>query len=132
MSRLCGANFCVFSFFFSGGCPQVSKKADLTRFPRRRARKALPPDLFPILTGWRFMKNVELHLVSSPLRGSLLQRGAPTRRASETVGSNIPLKAEQKKKRKNFKELFINSNGRSGCSQTLSDLSKAAIKKSER
>ena len=34
-------------------------------------------------------------------------------------------------KRKNFKELF-NSNGRSGCSQTLSDLSKAAIKKSER
>ena len=33
-----------------------------------------------------------------------------------------------KKKRKNFKELLYNSNGRPGCSQTLSDLSEAAIK----
>src|SRR3990167_7606135 len=64
----------IFAFFpsFSGGCPQVSKKADLTRFPRRRptflrvkALKALPLDLFLIHTGWPFTKNVELHLISS-------------------------------------------------------------------
>ena len=61
------ANFCVFSsfFFFYGGCPQVLKKADLTRFPRGRARKALPLGGFLLLTGWPFTKNVELHLVSS-------------------------------------------------------------------
>jgi len=38
----------------------------------------------------------------SPLRGSLLQRGIPTRRASEKVGSNIPLKAEQRKTQKKY------------------------------
>jgi len=49
---------------FSGGCPQVSKKADLTRLPRKRARQALPLCNL-LLTGWPFTKNVELHFVSS-------------------------------------------------------------------
>jgi len=48
----------------------------------------------------------------------LLRRGAPTRLTSETVGSNNPDKIGIKKeKRKNFKELFINLNGRPGCTQ---------------
>lgn len=38
------------SFYWIDGCPQVSKKADLTRLPLRRERQALPPDLFSILT----------------------------------------------------------------------------------
>jgi hypothetical protein len=49
------------------------------------------------------LKKFELILsqvISSPLRGSLLQRGAPTRHASEKVGSNIPLKAEERKTQK--------------------------------
>jgi len=37
-----------------------------------------------------------------------------------------------KEKCKNFKELYYNSNGHPGCSQTLSDPPKVAIKKSER
>jgi hypothetical protein len=41
----------------------------------------------------------------------LLRRGAPTRRASETVGSKVRHRRTKKKKRKNFKELFINLNG---------------------
>jgi hypothetical protein len=80
----------------------------LTRFPRRRARKALPPNLFPILTGWPFTKNVELPFVSSAFGLAMLQRGAPTRRASETVGSNNPDEIEiKKKKRKNFKDFVL-------------------------
>ncbi|MBI3093144.1 MAG: hypothetical protein HYZ02_02840 [Candidatus Levybacteria bacterium] len=70
------------SFYLIGGCPQVSKKADLTRFPRRRARKALPPDLFLLFTGWPFIENVELQCVSSAFGLAMLRRGAPTRRAS--------------------------------------------------
>ncbi|MBU2577969.1 hypothetical protein KKA69_04015 [Patescibacteria group bacterium] len=112
----------IFAFFlpsFSGGCPQVSKKADLTRFPRststslsvKRARKALPPNGFLLLTGWPFTENVELHLISSAFGLAMLQRGAftlslpnvPTRRASETVGSNNP--DEIGVKRKNAKIL---------------------------
>jgi len=50
---------------FSGGCPQVSKKADLARFPRRLAWQALPLDGFLLFTGWPFTKNVELQCVSS-------------------------------------------------------------------
>jgi len=45
------------------------------------------------------------------LRGAryLLQRGAPTRRASEAVGPNNPDEIGiKKKKRKNFKELLTN------------------------
>jgi hypothetical protein len=38
----------------------------------------------------------------------LLRRGAPIRRASETVGSNNPDEIGiKKKKRKNFKELLL-------------------------
>jgi hypothetical protein len=48
-------------------------------------------------------ERISNQVVSSPLRGSLLQRGAPTRRASEKVGSNIPLKAEQRKAQKLLK-----------------------------
>jgi hypothetical protein len=102
----------IFAFFlpsFSGGCPQVSKKADLTRLPRRRARQALPLRDFLLLTGWPFTKNVELQCVSSPLRGSL----APARRPHPPRLRNCRL---VKEKCKNFKELF-NSNGRSGCTQ---------------
>ena len=96
----------IFAFFlpsFSGGCPQVSKKADLTRFPRRRptflrvkARKALPPDLLPILTGWPFTKNVELHLISS---GAAPPPAAPPKTAAPTR----PPQPAQKKKTKKFK-----------------------------
>ncbi|MCX6726438.1 MAG: hypothetical protein NTY75_01330 [Candidatus Shapirobacteria bacterium] len=65
------------------------------------------------------MKKFELissQTVSLPLCGSLLQRGAPTRRASEKVGSNRT-KSDMilsKEKRKNFKELLYNSNGATG------------------
>jgi len=60
------AQFLRFFFLlFPAGCPQVSKKADLTHFPRRRARKALPPNLFLLFIGWWFIENVELHLISS-------------------------------------------------------------------
>jgi len=43
---------------------------------------------------------ISSQVVSSSLRGSQGERGAPTRRASEKVGSNIPLKAEQRKTQK--------------------------------
>jgi len=61
---------------FSGGCRQVSKKADLTRLPRKRARQALPVRGFLLLTGWQFTENVELHLVSSPRSARLACSGA--------------------------------------------------------
>ena len=34
------------------------------------------------LIGWPFIENVELHLISSAFGLAMLQRGAPTRRAS--------------------------------------------------
>jgi len=92
---------------FSGGCPQVSKKADLARFPRRLAWQALPLDGFLLFTGWPFTKNVELQCVSSAFGLACFPRlrsgqagaapppacyrfakhcGQATRRASETVG----------------------------------------------
>jgi len=52
-------------------------------------------------------------VVSSSLRGSLLQRGAPTRRASESVGSNSFFKPEKKRK-KNVKNFLLNSNSATG------------------
>jgi len=55
-------------------------------------------------------------LARPPAAASLLQRGVPTRRASEKVGSNRT-KSEMilsKEKRKNFKELLLNSNGHPG------------------
>jgi len=53
-------------------------------------------------------ERISSQTVSSPLRGSLLQRGAPTRRASEKVGSNRQNTFVfcLKEKRKNFKELI--------------------------
>ncbi len=78
----------------------------------------------------RISKKIVKVLAGPPAAASLLQRGAPTRRASEKVGSNIPLKVE-KEKRKNFKELLLNSNGRPGCSQFLAVLPETAIKKSQ-
>jgi len=57
------------------------------------------------------LKKFELissQVVSSPLRGSLLQRGAPTRRASEKVGSNNPDEiGTKKKKAKMLKNLLL-------------------------
>jgi len=44
----------------------------------------------------------------------LLRRGAPTRRASETVGSNNPDEIGINKTQKIIKELFINLNGATG------------------
>jgi hypothetical protein len=75
-------------------------------------------------------ERISKNRVSSPLRGSLLQRGAPTRRASEKVGStdNLLKRNCLKEKRKNFKELLLNSNGRPGCSQFLAVLPETAIK----
>jgi len=52
-------------------------------------------------------ERISKNRVSSPLRGSQGLRGAPTRRASEKVGSNNPDEIGTKKeKRKNFKELI--------------------------
>jgi hypothetical protein len=61
------------------------------------------------------------------------QRRRPMR-APQRENSSPPRAAVKKneEKRKNFKELLLNSNGHPGCSQTLSDLPKVAIKKSER
>ncbi|PIR64130.1 MAG: hypothetical protein COU64_00775, partial [Candidatus Pacebacteria bacterium CG10_big_fil_rev_8_21_14_0_10_40_26] len=74
---------------------QVSKKADLTRFPRRRARKALPPDLFPLLTGCPFIENVELHLISS---SAAPPPAAPPKLSART----IPMKSGSKEKTQKF------------------------------
>ena len=78
----------------------------------------------------RISKKIVNVLARPPAAASQLQRGAPTRRASEKVGSNSPPKAD-KEKRKNFKELFINSNGRPSCSQILSVLLRRPLKKPE-
>jgi len=48
----------------------------------------------------RILKKIVKVLARPASRGSLLQRGTPTRRASEKVGSNIPPKAEQRKTQK--------------------------------
>jgi|GEM_PF-5363895 len=81
----------------------------------------------------RISKKIVKVLARPASRGSLLQRGAPTSHASEKVGSN-KTKSEMilsKEKRKNFKELFYNLNGRPGCTQILAVLTETAIKKSQ-
>jgi hypothetical protein len=76
-----------------------------------------------------------VNLLARPaLRGSLLQRGAPTRRASEKVGSNrtkIRIDFCPRKNAKILKNFLINLNGRPGCSQFLAVLPETAIKKSQ-
>jgi hypothetical protein len=110
--------FAFFSFFFSGGCPQVSKKADLTRLPRRRARQALPLRGFLLLTGWPFTKNVELQCLSSAFglacSGAAPPPAAPPKLSARTIPISSGLIRKNAKILKNF---LLNSNGRSGCTQ---------------
>jgi hypothetical protein len=83
------------------------------------------------LEKFELISNKIVNVLARPAsRGSQLQRGAPTRRASEKVGSNKQFLIRNcfKEKRKNFKELFINLNGRPGCSQFLAVLPETAIK----
>ena len=94
--------FKIFAFFlpfFSGGCSQVSKKADLTRLLRRHERQALPPDLFLLFTGCPFTENVERHLISSAfgLACFRLRRGfgGTGRRGAFTLSlPNVPIYPE--------------------------------------
>jgi hypothetical protein len=81
----------------------------LTRLPRRRARQALPLDGFPIHPGWRFTKNVELHLISSPRFAGLAIRfgaapppAAPPKLSVRTILIKSGLKRKNAKILKNF------------------------------
>jgi len=64
-------------------------------------------------------------LISPPLQGSLRRRGAPLGRASEVVSSNNPdFIGVEKKKRKDFDELFTTQ-------MAASVLTETAIRKPE-
>jgi len=67
----------------------------------------------------------------APLRGARNSSAAPPPAALPKKSArtdNFLLRNCLKEKRKNFKELFINLNGRPGCSQFLAVLPETAIK----
>jgi hypothetical protein len=95
----------------------------------------------------RISKKIVNLLARPPAAASLLQRGAPRLlslcealraghpprfRKSRLEQTKINSDFCPKKNAKILKNFLLNSNGHPGCTQTLSDLPKVAIKKSER
>jgi len=99
----------IFAFFFIlfYGGSRRTQIFPLRRSHRAAALRAPHPTISPFPKWCSFLEKFELiskkivNVLARPAsRGSQLSRGAPTRRASEKVGSNIPPKAEQRKTQK--------------------------------